>query len=193
MPDHLKDLFDRALDDEPSLPDGDFARQVMAQGRGIRRRRHGLLAGGAMAAAAVAVVAALGLTPAPTGPPPWIPEALALVAQTEPQCTWPASDNATDVWISLRPDSSEQQHDALRDALHADPLVRNVRFDSREVVYERLKQLWSDSPDFVAAIDPSSVTDSFRLKLTGPAEYSKIVAGYAGRPGVAYVAGGVCP
>jgi hypothetical protein len=72
---------------------------AQARGRGIRRRRRGLLVGGSMAAV-VAVVAALNLTPAPAGPPPQVSAALALVAQTEPQCTWPVSDDATDVQIS---------------------------------------------------------------------------------------------
>jgi hypothetical protein len=190
---HLKDLFDRALDDEPVFPDGGFVQQAMAQGGGIRRRRRALLIGGATAVAA-AVVAVLNLTPAPAGRPPQASAAaVALMAQAEPQCTWSVSEYATDVGIFLRPDITWQQRDALRDALRADPLVRNLSFESHEDAYERFKKLWHDSPDFVASVDASQLPESFRLKLTPSPQYAAFAAAFAGRPGVQGLVGGVCP
>jgi hypothetical protein len=190
---HLKNLFDRALDDEPAFPDGDYARQAMDRGRGIRRRR-GLLVGGSTAAVVVAVAAALNLAPAPAGPPPQVSAAaLALVAQKEPRCNWPVSRDATDVYIFLRHDATGPQRDALEDSLRTDPAVRNWRFESRQEAYETFKVLWRDSPDFVASIRPESLPESFRLNVTRAQEYSGFAARYAGRPGVQDLVGGVCP
>lgn len=193
MQEQLKQLFDRALDDEPAFPDGGFAQQAMTQGRGIRRRRRGLTIGGVAAAAVVAVVAVLNLAPAPPVPPLPASAAVALMAQTEPQCTWSVSQGATDVGIFLRSDITGPQRDALRDTLRTDPIVRDVRFESRQQAYERFKELWHDSPDFVASVDASQLPESFRLKLTPSPRYSAFAATYAGRPGVEDLVGGVCP
>ncbi|XVV13665.1 permease-like cell division protein FtsX [Actinoplanes sp. CA-131856] len=195
MTEHLKELFGRALDDEPAFADGDVAARAMAQGRGIRRRRRGMVAGGSVAAALVAAVVGLNLGSAPADPPPVaVPAALTLIAQAEPQCAWQAaSDDATDVYIALWEEVSEEQRDTLRDALRADPLVRDLRFESQEQAYERFKNLWSDSPDFVASIDESTLPTSFRLKLGQPSRFSEFAAAYAGRPGVQSVIGGECP
>ncbi|MBB2945557.1 hypothetical protein FB565_005290 [Actinoplanes lutulentus] len=204
MPEHLRELFDRALDDEPLFPDGDFAQQTMAQGRGIRRRRRGLVIGGSVAAAVVAVVAvsfipALNHAPAfnpaatPAGLAAQAPAAtLALIAQAEPQCTLPAPGDPTDVWISLRPDITDPQRSALAGSLGSDALVREMTYDSPEQAYERFKDLWRDSPEFVEAIDETSLPSSFRLKLVEPARFSEFVAKYAERTGVEYISGGVC-
>ncbi len=192
MADHLKKLFDRVLDDEPALPDGALARQAMAQGRGIRRRR-GLLAGGSTVAALVVAAVALNLAPAPPGPPPQVTSAAARLAQAEPQCTWPASNGATDVSIVLRTDITAGQTDDLRNALHADPLVRDLQFESREVALTKFKRMWDDRPELVADIDASEMYPSFRLKLTRPAQYRAFAATYADRAGVDQLVGGTCP
>ena len=193
MAEHLKNLFDRALDDEPAFRDGDLARQVMDRGRGMRRRR-GLLVGGSTAAVVVAVVAALNLAPAPAGPPPQVSAAaLALVAQKEPRCTWPVARDATDVYLFLQHDATGAQRDALEDSLRADPAVRDWRFENRQEAYERFKVLWRDSPDLVAAVSPESLPESFRLKVTRAEEYSGFAERYAGRPAVQDLVGGVCP
>ncbi|MEV6299466.1 permease-like cell division protein FtsX [Actinoplanes sp. NPDC051861] len=199
MPEHLKHLFDRALDDEPAFLDGEVARQVMAQGRGIRRRRQ-LLVGGS-AAAVVAVLAALNFVslPADAPPPEWagqptqVPAALAMIAKAEPQCTWPAPDAATDVFISVRHEATEQQRDALQEALGADPAVRGLIHETREEAYERFKVLWRDSPDFLQSVDVASMPESFRLKLIRSSQYAEFAATYAGRPGVEEIFGGDCP
>lgn len=191
MPEHLKDLFDRALDDEPLSPDGDLARQAMAQGRGIRRRR-GLLVGGSTAAV-VAVAVALNLTAAPTGPPVQMSAGAARMAQAEPQCRWSVSGDATDVAIFLRQDITGRQRQALQDALRADPLVRSLLFETRQQAYVRFKELWRDSPDFVAAVDESQLPESFRLELIRPTQYSRFAATYADRAGIQDLVGGTCP
>jgi ferric-dicitrate binding protein FerR (iron transport regulator) len=188
VPDDLRDLFGRALDDEPVFPDGD-AQRAMARGRGIRRRR-GLAAGGCAAAAVlVAVLAAVDLTAEPAGPPPDVPGALALA---EPECTWGEPGDPTDVWISLRDDVTAPQRAELEAALGADQRLQGLRFVSHDEAFQRFEDLWRDSPDFLAAVDESSLPDSFRLRLTGPSLFPEVAATYTGRPGVEHVYGGVC-
>ena len=117
--------------------------------------------------------------PAPAGPPLQPSAAAALMAQTEPQCTWVVSEGATDAGIFLRPDATDAQRRALSDALSADPLVRNVRFESRQAAYERFNK-----PDFVSSVNASQLPESFRLKLVPSPRYEAFAATYAGRPGV---------
>jgi cell division transport system permease protein len=193
VPDHLKELFDRALEDEPVPPDDGIAQLAMAQGRGLRRRR-GLLIGGSAAAAVLAVVAALNLaTPAQPETTVQLSAAAAALAQAEPQCGWKVAGDATDVAIFLSEDATAQQRDAVEDALRADPLVRSITFQTRETAYEKFKQLWADSPEFVEAVSPASMPESFRLELTEPERYAELSGKYAGRAGVSQVIGGTCP
>jgi len=193
VPHNLHDLFERALDDEPVPPPGDPVRQAMAGGRRIRRRR-GLLVGAS--AAAVIVTAAVGLNvalaPADEPPPP-VSIAAAMMAPADPACAWPVQDDATDVSIFLRDDITLPQTTDLRDALWTDPAVRVVRFESRSQAFQRFKQLWADSPDFVAAVSADSLPESFRLELVEPKGYRQFAARFQDRAGVAQVIGRACP
>lgn len=192
MEQNLRGLFERALDDEPVPPTGDPARMAMAQGRRIRRRR-GLLAGGAATAAVVAAVLTVNVMVAPAAPPPGISAAQAMMAPADPRCTWPARDRASDVSIFLARDVTASQRSDLRAALEADPLVRDLRFESREEAFARFKQLWADSPDFVAALSTDSVPESFRMALAEPSGYPAFAAKFRDRAGVTDLVGSTCP
>ena len=164
----------------------------MAQGRRIRRRR-GLLAGGAAAAAVVAAVVAVNVSVVPAAPPPVMSAAQAMMVPADPRCTWPAQDRASDVSIFLARDITASQRSDLRAALQADPLVRDLRFESREEAFARFKQRWADSPDFVAAVSADSVPESFRMALAEPSGYPAFAAKLRDRAGVADLVGSVCP
>ncbi|MEV4642389.1 permease-like cell division protein FtsX [Actinoplanes sp. NPDC049548] len=192
MEQNLRALFERALDDEPVPPPGDPARTAMAQGRRIRRRR-GLLAGGAAAAAVVAAAVAVNVSVAPAAPLPPTSAAQAMMAPADPRCTSPARDRASDVSVFLARDITASQRSGLLTALQADPLVRDLRFESREEAFARFKRLWADSPDFVAALSPDSVPESFRMALAEPSEYPAFAARFRDRAGVADLVGSVCP
>ena len=192
MPQNLRGLFDRALDDEPVPPPGDPVHQAMTAGRRIRRRRT-LLAGGSVATAVLAAVVAANLALAPDGPPPPPVSAnAALMAQANPGCTVPVTDRATDVAVFLRDDITLEQVGELRDDLWSDPAARDVRFESREQAFQTFKKLWSDSPDFVAAVDPADLPQSFRLRLADPGRYPRFVQAFHDHPGVQDIVGGSC-
>jgi cell division transport system permease protein len=192
MPEYLHELFERALDDEPVPPPGDPVRQAMTHGRRIRRRR-GLLVGGSAAALAVAVVVGLNLTPGLGEPPQTVSADIAAAMPADPACTWPVQNRVSDVSIFLTFDVTAAQRTALQDALRADPLVRELRYESRQEAFERFRQLWRDSPDFVASVSPQALPESFRVELTDASGYRRLAASFRDRPGVQDLVGRVCP
>jgi cell division transport system permease protein len=193
MPYDLRDLFDQALDDEPVPPPGDTAALAMAQGRRIRRRR-GLLVGGSAAVTVVAAVVGLNLMLAPSEPAaePLTPVAAAMLRAPGAGCTWPVREEASEVSIFLTENVTEAQRTALHQSLKADPRVRGLRFESRQEAYERFRELWKDSPDFVAAVAPDSLPESFRMDLADPATFREIETDFRARSGVGDIVGQVC-
>jgi len=189
---NLQDLFERALDGEPVPPPGDPVRQAMTHGRRIRRRR-GLLAGASVAAVVVATTLALNLTVAPDTAPPTVSAAAAAAMPTDPACTWPVRDDASDISIFLVADVTDAQRTALYDALRADPAVRDLRYESREEAYEKFAALWRDSPDLVAAVSPESMPESFRLVPADPSDYRRLADAFRHRAGVGDLVGRTCP
>jgi cell division transport system permease protein len=192
VPQDLHELFERALDGEPVPPPGDLAQLAMTGGRRIRRRR-GLLAGGSAAALAVAVVVGLNLAPGPAEPPQTVPAGIAAAMPPDPACTWPVQNEVSDVSIFLTSDVTDAQRAALNDALRTDPLVRELRYESRAEAYERFKRLWRDSPDFVASVGPQQLPESFRVQLTDASGYRRLAETFRYRPGVQDLIGRVCP
>ncbi|AGL15804.1 permease-like cell division protein FtsX [Actinoplanes sp. N902-109] len=187
MEQNLRGLFERALDDEPGHLPGDTVRLAMVHGRRIRRRR-GLVAGGLAATAAVvtAVVAVNGsMAPAPDRVP--------AAAARPSACTQPAQDRASDVAVFLTPDITATQRSGLLTALQADPVVRDVQFESREQAYARFKELWQKSPDFVSSLSGDALPESFRMALAQPSGYPAFAARFRHRAGVQDVVGYDCP
>jgi cell division protein FtsX len=70
--------------------------------------------------------------------------------------------------------------------------VRNLRFESREQAYAEFVRLWKDSPDFVAAVGPDALPESFRMDLAEPSGYPKLAAAFGHRPGVQDLIGQPC-
>ena len=184
MQQNLQGLFERALDDEPVPPPGDLTREAMAQGRRIRRRR-GLLVGGSVALVAVATMVVVNVALAPPAPP--VPAAAA-----DPACTSPVQDNASDVSIFLTEDVTEAQRAGLSSALRVDPLVRDVRYESRAEAFAKFKELWKEDPDLVKGATREPLPESFRIKLAEPSEFPAFAAKFQGRAGIEYLVGLSC-
>jgi cell division transport system permease protein len=189
---NLRGLFERALDDEPLPPPGDPVEQAMSQGRRIRRRR-GLLIGGTATAVVTGTLIALNLALAPAAPPSFVSPAAMLMPPASAACTWPVQDNAATVAVFLRDDITVGQLNTLSEALWKDPAVRDTQFESREQAYERFKQLWADSPDFVASVTAANLPQSFRVELAQPSGYRDFAARFRSRPGVQDLVGQSCP
>jgi cell division transport system permease protein len=88
-----------------------------------------------------------------------------------------------EVSIFLRTDVTDAQRQAIDQAISSDPLVSNKTYETREEAFNRFKELWQDSPDFVKSIGPNSLPESFRVKLKDPEQYkafSDKISGMAG-------------
>jgi cell division transport system permease protein len=79
-----------------------------------------------------------------------------------------------EVSIFLNDEITPEQQASLETALNEDPLVRAVRYESREEAFERFKTLFQDAPDLVNAVQANSLPASFRVKLHDPEQYQQI-------------------
>jgi cell division transport system permease protein len=189
----LRDLFDRELEDEPVPPPGDLARTAMASGTRLRRRRSLLAGGAAVAVAVLATIVGLNVAAPADQPIPPVAAAAALpqAGRTQP-CTLPAQGPTKVVAIFLREDITEAQRSAVYTELTSDPLVRSVRFESREQAFQKFKELWKDDPDFIKSVGAEQLPESFRLTLADPAESVAVVTRYTGQTGISEIVPGEC-
>ena len=188
---NLHVLFERALGDEPATPPGDLAREAMAEGSRLRRNRR-LLTGGSAAAAVAALVTIIALNvTAPGG------ESVQVAAVPVPgattACVAPASRSVTSVAIYLSDTITDEQRLIVQQTLSTAPAVRDFRYESREQAFEKFKDLWKDSPDFVKSVGPESLPESYRVELVKPAFYPAFVAQIKRLGGVQDIVGTSCP
>lgn len=197
MAEQLRKHFERAVGDDPHVPAVEVARAAIAEGSRLRRRRHRLTAAG-VAAAVVTVAGAVTVLNLPAGAPqraePPMTVAAAMMPVSAPSCTGQLVEHrATDVVVFLHTEASDRQRTAVGTALEADPVVETVLHESRSEAYERFRVLWADSPDFLAAVTPDQLPESFRLRLVTPERYPALRSRYAAMDGVADVIGRQCP
>ncbi|HEX2774360.1 MAG TPA: permease-like cell division protein FtsX, partial [Micromonosporaceae bacterium] len=89
-----------------------------------------------------------------------------------------------EVSVFLKPDVTEEQRTGLETALKSDPLVREVKFETKEEAHARFKDLFRDAPDLVNAVPPDKLPESYRVKLKNPEEYNQIYAKYKDTQGI---------
>ena len=89
-----------------------------------------------------------------------------------------------EVSIFLKPDVNAEQRDGLKAALDADPLVREVFYESKDQAYEKFRTMYADTPALIEAVKPGQLPESFRVKLKDPERYQDIYTAYNGRDGI---------
>jgi len=89
-----------------------------------------------------------------------------------------------EVSIFLRQDVTEPQSTAIDNAIKSNPLVANQQFETQAQAFEKFKELWKDSPDFVNSVTPDSLPASFRVKLKDPEQYKAFADQVKGLPGI---------
>jgi len=186
----ITDLFRQSSNDEPALPP-DMVAGAIAQGRRIRRRR-GLLVVGSVAVALSAAGVLAGVASSPADRPVITPAAM--MARAEPACSWGLTEQASGAVVLLTDKVTAGEIKDLDVALHTDPRVRTVRFETRQQAYERYKKLWKhdpkvDDPEFSSGV----LRESWRVTFTDAADLAEFAQTYEARAGVQEVIGVTCP
>jgi cell division transport system permease protein len=92
-----------------------------------------------------------------------------------------------EVSIFLKPDVTADQRSSLKNDLTADPLVKEVTYESRADAYTRFKEQFKDAPDLVNATKPDSLPESFRVKLKDPKKVQSLTSEFANREGISEI------
>lgn len=194
MDGNLREQFDRAVGDDPGADPAVLAQAAITAGGRVRRRRRMTAAGG-VAVGLIAVLSVVALRPGPPEPAaPPVTVAAAMMPPAAVNCKpGRVLSGVTEVAMFLEDSATDQQRTAIRSALDSDRRVKSFTFEDRREAYERFKALWSDSPDFVAAVSPESLPESFRVRLADDSVPTRFEAQYAAMPGVVDVIGRICP
>jgi cell division transport system permease protein len=89
-----------------------------------------------------------------------------------------------EVSIFLDEKITDGQNATIAQTIDQSPLVLSKTFESREQAFEKFKELWKDSPDFVNSVGPESLPASYRVKLKDPEQYKQFASTVQGLPGV---------
>jgi cell division transport system permease protein len=191
MDQDLRGLFESALEDEPVPPPGDLAREAMAEGSRLRRRRGLLAAAGTAAGVVLILVATLHLAgPAPQrGTPMAAAETPAPVGDV---CTMPVNGESVVASVHLREDITDRQRADVQAALRADPLVRVVTIENPDQAITKFRLLWQDAPGS-SSFGPSPMAGAFLAQLVDPSQYPAFAVRFRGAPGVERVVRSLCP
>jgi cell division transport system permease protein len=82
------------------------------------------------------------------------------------------------------PAITPEQQQRLRDELEAQPVVREVLYESKQDAYERFTELFKDQPSLVDSIDPDTLPASFRVRLENPELFGVINDQFQAFPGI---------
>jgi cell division transport system permease protein len=90
-----------------------------------------------------------------------------------------------EVSIFLRNDITQDQQQALADALKGDPLVKQpVTFETKQQAFQKFQLQFKDAPDLIKATKPDSLPASFRVQLKDPQQYQQIYDSYKAKEGI---------
>lgn len=70
------------------------------------------------------------------------------------------------MFVYMNPSATEEQVESVRNELEGNPQVGEVDFLNKEATYAEFQRLFEDQPDFVQAIKPEELPQSFRVKPT---------------------------
>ena len=89
-----------------------------------------------------------------------------------------------EVSIFLRTDVTDAQRTAINAAIDGSPLVASKVYETRAQAFEKFKELWKDSPDFIKSVGPDSLPESYRVKLKDPEQYKNFAGQIQGLQGI---------
>lgn len=89
-----------------------------------------------------------------------------------------------EVSIYLANNVTDEQRQAIEDALKADPLVKQYTHQTKEQAYTHFKQIFRGATDLIDATKPDSLPESFQVKLKDPTRFKEINEKYKGMAGI---------
>src|SRR5262249_17290272 len=92
-----------------------------------------------------------------------------------------------EVMVFIKDGTTSDQKKAIETKLSNDGLVRDFRFEDKDMAYKRFKELFKHSPDFVAGVSQNSLPESYRVRLKNPGDYDALAKKYGDVSGVSRV------
>lgn len=90
-----------------------------------------------------------------------------------------------EVSIFLQPDITDDQRNAVQQALQTDPLVKQpITHETKDQAYTRFKEEFKSTPDLVQATSTAALPESYRIKLKDPNQFNQIKSKYGAMAGV---------
>jgi cell division transport system permease protein len=74
--------------------------------------------------------------------------------------------------------ATEEQKNAIKADLEADPLVQSFSFETKDAALEKFQVLFASTPDLVALTKAESLPESYRVKLKNPDDFDIFEAKY---------------
>jgi cell division transport system permease protein len=89
-----------------------------------------------------------------------------------------------EVAIFLTDKVTDDQRQAIEDALSKDPLVKSKLHETKDEAYRRFREQFKEAPELVSGTKADQLPESFRVKLTDPSKFDQIRQKYQSYPGV---------
>lgn len=83
----------------------------------------------------------------------------------------------------------QSEKDAIKQKLESLPQVERVYYESQQQAYQRFKEKFKNTPEFVKVTQPQFLPDSFRVKLKNPKEFQPVEQAVQADKGVDLVNG----
>ncbi len=89
-----------------------------------------------------------------------------------------------EVSVFLTDTVTDAQRQDLLTTLTGLPLVKEVKYESKDEAYKRFKEQFKDQPDLVNNVSPGALPESYRVRLKDPTKYEVVASSVRGLPGV---------
>lgn len=96
----------------------------------------------------------------------------------------------TEVLVFVNPAVTGDRITEIRDALVGVPGVVGITYVDQQQAYEEFEELFADSPEMLASVDPANLPSSFRVTIDDPARADAVRAAAATLDGVGEVTEG---
>lgn len=83
----------------------------------------------------------------------------------------------------------QSEKDQIKQRLQGLPQVEHVYYESQQQAYERFKEKFKNTPEFVKVTQPQFLPDSFRVKLKDPKQFAPVEQAIQSQKGVDLVNG----